>query len=124
MEYNSMIQLKDLDMEMTEILDGNLGQIVGGGGSGSSSSLGSGFSSSSSLSSTIPSNSPKVIMINSPAATPSNTSASWTLTGGASRNGQTNVNTFNLGVNNRYGSGVNGTVSSDGSWSAQGTAGL
>jgi hypothetical protein len=33
MEFNSMIQLKDLDMEMTEVLDIDLGSI-GGSGSG------------------------------------------------------------------------------------------
>jgi hypothetical protein len=42
-----MIQLKDLDMEMTEVLNGDLGSIVGGD---SASSGLSGLKSTSSLS--------------------------------------------------------------------------
>jgi hypothetical protein len=126
-----MIQLKDLDLEMTEVLDGELGSIVGGGfgftesGWGfDSSSLGSGLSYSSPVSSTsYYNNLPSVVMVNNPTSTPANTST-WTLTDGVSHNGQTNVDTLNLGVSTRSGSGISGTYSTNGSWSAQGSLGL
>ena len=111
-----MIQLNDLSKELTEVMDSDLGLVVGGGGLapiGGSTSLNSYFSSNQL---------PKVVMIQSPATVSTSTSTPISsITTGFQRDNVSGTTGFNAGYTNGYSSftgnaniGSNGAVASYG----------